>query len=330
MKNLKISSANNVEFSYQAPASWGKGDIYPSHLHARAKTLIEYILAHNPSTVEIINLRSSDQFKQFYIDFHKELEEGTGVVFLKNFISCTNFDASKIHEIFMNFCLFIGEPVPINKLGEVLREVKDIGLKDSVAKPVRGHLTNQSLAFHSDRADITTLLCMSPAYQGGEFKVGSSARLFHELKKRKDFLDILSSNIPHDLRDEGSDDANICAHPIVSYENIFCVRYIRKFIESTARFGLTMDPKLVAALDYIDTIVNSESFSHEFYLNPGDFIMINNHLTLHSRNSFIDSESQKRCLLRIWLSTEFSRPLPESFKPIFYQVTAGSSRGGIR
>lgn len=330
MKILNAVSSESDRFSYKIPISWGSGDIHPSSLCADVKSLIDHILMNNSSGAELIELRSDDRFKELYIQFHKILEDGVGVIFLQDLLPVNNLSKDIIYNIFMSFCSFLGEPVPINKQGDLLREVKDSGLKDSVSKPVRGHLTNQSLAFHSDRSDITALLCTSQAYQGGEFKIGSSAKLFRELEKRKDLLDILSSNISHDLRDEGTGDMLVCAHPIISHENIFWVRYIRKFIESISRFDIALDQKLVEALDYTDSIVNSDGFSQELVLRPGDLIIFNNHLTLHSRNAFIDSELQKRCLLRIWLSSEFSRPLPESLKPVFHQVSAGSSRGGVR
>ena len=330
MNRTSSFSVNANPFCYAVPKGWKKYDLAPSKLLPQANLLVDCLLTNDFSFEELIQMRQNSQFCEFYKAFHEELEQGTGVVFLPHLDIMKNKNKEKRCKFFLDFCQFIGEPVPINKEGEILREVKNIGIKDSITKPARGHLTNQSLAFHSDRADITALLCESLPFTGGEFKICSSANLFYALQDRPDILEILSHNIPHDLRDEGTSEAAICNHPIMGDKENFWVRYIRKFIDSTVRHGLTIDKKITDALDYIDTIINKEDFYCEISFKPGDLIMFNNHLTLHSRNAFADNETNQRNLFRIWLSSEFSRPLPESLKSVFHSVEGGSSRGGIR
>ena len=65
-------------------------------------------------------------------------------------------------------------------------------------------------------------------------------------------------------------------------------------------------------------------------LNCRMLVAVNNHITLHARTRFDNDETHERCLLRCWLSSEFTRPLPESFLPLFHSVQAGTLRGGVQ
>lgn len=328
MKNSNNICTVNKVFSHQLPPPWKKGDLGEFEDSATVNLLLEYLLANNLNARQLQLLREKEIFRDLYYKFHQELEERTGVIFLKNTIF-SHLDIEQRKNLFFKFSQFVGMPVPINKAGELLRKVKNIGLRDSVDKPVRGHLTNQALPFHSDRADITMLLCESEATSGGEFKICSSASIFLALKKYPVLLNILAKNIPHDLRDEGSDQTIICYHPIVSYQDTFVVRYIRRFINSVSRHGIILEDKLLTALNKLDEILSEVDFAHEIMLQPGDLIFFNNHITLHSRNAFLDDEINQRCLLRVWLSSEFTRALPKSFEPIFHAIDAGCFRGGV-
>lgn len=314
-----ISRLNNTKISHSIPPSWSDGDIHPyPHLNA-LNELIETLSEGNTHL---------NEFNDLYHKIHSELEEGSGIVYAPN-SAFSKLNKEQKKKVFFEFSKFIGKPVPINKQGELIREVKDSGIKDSVHKPARGHLTDQSLAFHSDRADITALVCDSIASSGGEFKICSSAKLFEALQEYPDILKLLSSDIPHDLRDEGNSDSDFCLHPIISTENAFVVRYIRKFVESVVRHKIQLPNGIKQALDTIDQIINTNGFYQEIIFKPGDLIFFNNHITLHSRNAFQNSRSHQRCLLRIWIASEFSRELPDSFKPIFHCVEAGGYRGGV-
>ncbi len=67
------------------------------------------------------------------------------------------------------------------------------------------------------------------------------------------------------------------------------------------------------------------------HLQSGDLQIINNHLTLHSHTEFEDFEdpARKRLLFRLWPAPPGSPPLPESWRPAYRSVAAGSVRGGI-
>lgn len=325
--NLNMSLELNIQ--HTIPPRWNKIRVTENNYKDLFNELVSLLVVSNISINAIIKLRKT-KFEPLYTNFHKELEGGTGVMFFKETdFKNIHFDLQK--KIFLKVNQFFGWLAPINKTGDVIKEVMDTGIKDSMLSPVRGHMTNQELSFHSDRADITGLLCVSNALCGGEFKICSSANLYFSLLNNHiDILKMLSANIPHDLRNDNKINGNICHHPIFFINSTnFVVRYIRKFIESTERHGNFVSKQLLEALDIIDNIINVPSFYHKIDFKSGDIIFFNNHTTLHARNSFIDDITKPRCLLRSWLSSPFTRQLPNTFQPIFHVVEAGVLRGGI-
>lgn len=236
----------------------------------------------------------------------------------------------EFQRVFRAFCQWLGRTVAINRNGEYLKEVRDLGLRDARDAPQRGHLTSQELAFHSDRADLTVLACWSPARRGGAFRIRSSADVLATLEAANPaWLPLLGQPIPHDLRDEG--DADYALVPLLTETpRTFVLRYIRKFNESVTRHGLSLAPQVRSMLDGLDEAIERADGYAELDFSKGMLVLVNNHTTLHARTEFSDDEGQRRCLLRCWLSSEFTRELPESFLPLFHQVAAGSLRGGIR
>jgi len=259
---------------------------------------------------------------------HQELENGSGVLLINSKVLHL-LQKDLFQTTFEAFCLWLGLPVPINIQGQYLKEVRDIGKRDSIDAPQRGHLTSQELAFHSDRADLTVLGCWSPAARGGLFRIRSSVdvvALAEELNK--DWLPLLKAPIPHDLRDEG--DEKWASIPLLSEsENHFVMRYIRKFNDSVIRHGVKQSVTVNKMLDALDEIINRPGEYAEIDFTKGTIVIVNNHITLHARTQFENDMELERCLLRCWLSSEFTRPLPTDFKPLFHNVEAGKSRGGI-
>jgi hypothetical protein len=64
---------------------------------------------------------------------------------------------------------------------------------------------------------------------------------------------------------------------------------------------------------------------------PGDIQLLNNHVAYHGRTHYEDADGadQDRLLLRMWVATPNSRPLPASYLPIWGTTEPGVPRGGI-
>jgi hypothetical protein len=273
-------------------------------------------------------LGCTNKFSQLRFAIHQQLESGSGAIWFESEV-LSGLDWGNFNRTFEQFCMFLGSPVPINSHGKIFKKVEDEGIRDSVFNPVRGHMTNQELAYHSDRADITILACWQQAAYGGEFKIFSSSKLVELINSRNySWRHLLNQPIPHDLRDEAE---GYCHIPIlVDVQDNFVLRYIRKFNESVVRHGIELDAEVSKMLDDIDLILNESGASVELEFKKGAFSIVNNHITLHSRNKFMDIEDRRRCLLRCWISSEFTRPLPIEFLPIFHEIRPGVIRGGVK
>ncbi len=262
-------------------------------------------------------------------ELHQELELQSGVL-VHDSPTLKRLESAPFRSLFTAFCLWLGLPVPINKEGLYLKEVRDHGVRDSRDAPQRGHLTNQELAFHSDRADITVLGCWCPAARGGAFRIRSSADVVSQAEQRQPaWLTQLNQPIAHDLRDEGG--APWTPVPLLSEQpDQFVLRYIRKFNDSVARHGVEQPPLVSRMLAELDEIIEQPGSYAELNFSKGMLVAVNNHITLHARTCFDNDETHERCLLRCWLSSEFTRPLPVSFLPLFHSVQAGTLRGGVQ
>lgn len=313
--------------THQRPAPWTTPDALA--LPAPIAEELEGLLGQLVSGTS--HAEHAQRAQQLRHAIHHQLESGSGAIWLHS-AALARASREAFHHAFFEFCTLLGLPVSINKNGDVIKEVKDAGHKDSKLAPARGHMTNQELAFHSDRADITVLACWEAASHGGEFKICSSAKLIEVLEKRNpDWIKWLTTPIPHDLRDEGSSGDSYCHLPILSEsDGAFVLRYIRKFNDSAIRHGIALPDEVKTMLSEIDQVINHPDMSVQVSFEKGSIALVNNHTTLHSRTEFVDAPGAERCLLRCWLASEFTRPLPEAFSTIFHTIQPGVLRGGVR
>ena len=121
--------------------------------------------------------------------------------------------------------------------------------------------------------------------------------------------------------------------PVFSwYENHLTVFYQRQYIDSAQRFddAPRLTEKHIEALDLFDSLADDPTLHFSMQLEPGDLQFVYNHSQLHDRSGFEDwpDPLQRRHLLRLWLSIEGDRPLPECFEQRYGSIEIGN-RGGI-
>ena len=82
--------------------------------------------------------------------------------------------------IFWGLGAHIGHPWEQNANGDVLGDVRDTGKK--ITDPsVRGYQTDVEMELHTDIADITGLLCLNKAAEGGKSQIASSISILNYL-----------------------------------------------------------------------------------------------------------------------------------------------------
>lgn len=263
----------------------------------------------------------------------EELIHGRGFAVMRG-LPVSGYDERMAATIFYGIGTHLGKARSQNAKGHILGHVRDLGLKSSDPN-VRIYQTNERQTFHTDSCDVVGLLCLKTAKQGGASLLVSSTTIFNEMRRqRPDLLKLLLEPIATDRR--GEVPAGMLPYfliPVFSYHQGFLTSiYQRQYIDSAQRF--VDAPRLTAAhveaLDMFDNLANNPELNFAMQLQAGDLQFVYNHTMLHDRTGFEDwpDDQQKRHLLRLWLSVDGDRPLPEIFATRFGTIEIGN-RGGI-
>jgi len=236
--------------------------------------------------------------------------------------------------IFCGLGAHLGTARSQNAQGHILGHVRDIGA-DASSPNSRIYQTAARQTFHTDSADLVGLLCLNKAKEGGESLLVSAESIYNRMKsERPDLLIKLFEPIATDRRGEiPVGEKPFVEIPVFSwYKDFLTVFYQRQYIDSAQRFpeAKRLTATHIEALDLFDAYANDPSLHLSMQLQPGDMQFVYNHSQLHDRTGFIDwpEQQNKRHLLRLWLSLEGDRPLPECFKQRYGSIEVGS-RGGI-
>ena len=261
------------------------------------------------------------------------LLSGVGLEVLRG-LPIENYSQAFCATIFCGIGAHIGSTRSQNADGHILGHVRDIGA-DANDPNSRIYQTCERQTFHTDSADVVGLLCVREAKEGGKSLLVSAETIYNRMKQEcPDLLEKLFDPIATDRRGEIPDGAKPYMEiPVLSwYEGNLTVFYQRQYIDSAQRFdgAMCLSPEHVEALDMFDVLANDPELCFGMQLQPGDMQFVYNHSQLHDRTGFLDwpDPSQRRHLMRLWLSIEGDRPLPEAFKERYGTIEVGN-RGGI-
>lgn len=263
----------------------------------------------------------------------EKLLSGAGVEVLRG-LPIEGYSQKYAATIFCGIGAHIGSARSQNAMGHILGHVRDVGA-DPDDPNSRIYQTNARQTFHTDSADIVGLLCIRSAKQGGTSLLVSAEAIYNRMYvERPDLLALLLQPIATDRRGEVPDGAKpFMEIPVLSwFDGKITVFYQRQYIESAQRFDDA--PRLTAAhieaLDLFDKLANDPELCFEMDLEPGDMQFVYNHSQLHDRTGFLDwpEPEKRRHLMRLWLSPEGDRKLPECFKQRYGSIEVGN-RGGI-
>jgi hypothetical protein len=207
---------------------------------------------------------------------------------------------------------------------DLLIDVRDTGGDQYKDPTVRGYHTQRGLPFHNDQGDMVGLLCLRGAKSGGLSCIASAAAVHNEiLATRPDLLEVLYQPYYSELRgEEPKGRKPYYAEPRFAMWDgkLFC-QHGRTYIDSAQRFSDVprLTPKMVEAMELIDSLANNDRFRLDMDFHPGDIQFLNNRVVVHSRTDFedFDEPERKRHLLRLWLRTPGYATLPPFFAPRF-------------
>ena len=262
------------------------------------------------------------------------LETGPGIHLVRG-VPVENMPMDALRMMYWGIGAHLGTAVSQSRRGDFLGDVRDIGTV--VNSPQwRGYTSNAELNFHTDSADVSGLLFVRTAKSGGLSRFVSSLAIHNEIARTlPDLLPVLHRPFAWSWQgQEPPGDAPYYDQPVYGVAGgHFASRYIRDHIEyAHTYYGA---PELTAvqleALDLIDALAGSPAFHLEMMLEPGDLVLLNNHVTYHARTEYQDHAEPelKRHLLRLWLSVPNSRPLPDGWSTLYKDRGAGAVRGGF-
>jgi hypothetical protein len=213
--------------------------------------------------------------------------------------------------------MFIGKGLGnLNTSYGNLFDVVDQGM-DHKKEAVPVSKTSAETSFHTDSTaknyfpDIIGLLCISPAYSGGDSLIGSATQLYYHLKRDyPELLSVLKTPIIRDVitpgTDQDIDQILQNSFPVFEENNkSITFRYMRYWIESAhIKTGKVLPNKLKEAMDEIDRFFSSEENILQFQLNAGDILYMNNRFLCHNRTAFEDRADLniRRKLVRTWIN----------------------------
>lgn len=263
---------------------------------------------------------------------HKLLQ-GNGVEVLRG-LPVAGYSQQFAATVFCGIGAHLGSARSQNAAGHILGHVRDTGAS-SKDPNARIYQTAERQTFHTDSADVVGLLCIREAKEGGRSLLVSAETLYNRMRAlRPDLLEKLFDPIATDRRGEVPEGAKpwMTIPPLSWHAGRLTVFYQRQYIDSAQRFDAAMrlTPEHVQALDMFDALANDPELHFSMQLQPGDMQFVYNHSQLHDRTGFVDwpEANKKRHLLRLWLSIEGDRPLPECFKQRYGSIEIGK-RGGI-
>lgn len=263
-----------------------------------------------------------------------EVKRGRGVALVKG-LPREGLGEKEFALLTWGIGLHAGVARPQGKATHYLSEVRDIGNTYRTGSG-RGYNTNAELDFHTDSADIVGLSCYNRAKEGGMSITTSSPAAFEVMKAEFAALAEWLTRPVHFSRqgEQAPDEAPSYPHPIFDERGgrLFSKWNWNRVTSAQKLDGVPrISPEHKQALDIFDQVVRRRELAHNMWLEPGDFQIINSHVTLHSRTDFTDYEdpAQKRLLFRLWIAPPDGDHLPESWRVLYKAVEPGTVRGGI-
>ncbi|WP_433454461.1 TauD/TfdA family dioxygenase [Streptomyces sp. CA-142005] len=267
---------------------------------ARAATLLRMTVADFPLSTLAAELKRAAG----------TLSEGRGFLLIKG-IPADLLGEAEASTVLRGIGQYLGRPVPQTADGRTLCHIRDAGpTPDEPAPPA--YLTRAALPFHTAEADLLGLLCLRPARSGGRTLLASAAAVHNAvLETRPDLAAHLYRTHRFERQEErASGERAYLASPLVTrHGDRPSMRYDRALLNKAEPTGRDGDPDGAPAADrelydLIETTAASSAVRLELALQPGDLLLIDNHVVLHARSAYedFDAPEHKRHLLRLWLA----------------------------
>lgn len=235
--------------------------------------------------------------------FSRDLSEDLGFVLMRGFP--TDHPIEDVRLMYFGALTYVGLPIAQTSKNDLVDHVRnEVGA-------TRGYQKNYAQEYHSDNADLVSLLCIHPAKSGGVSKIMSAVTVHNIIQaERPDLLETLY-NEPFYYTWVGEQPEGQLPYFWSYYYSWFGGRLRTRGLGGRARVAQEQFPdcprfsaKQAEVLDFIDDIQKNrdDELSLDMHFRPGDVQVLDNSITWHGRTAFEDHDdpAQRRHLLRIW------------------------------
>lgn len=236
------------------------------------------------------------------------VDRGPGILVLTGFPA----DEDRGKRALLAVSRMLGEVLPQNREGALVREVRDRGTSIGEGTRAKYSDSRHGGSLHTDGAesplpvpDMFTLFCVRQSRHGGSLDFVHVRDLEKALSTTPDAADVLRSDFYFDRRgDQGP------SEPPATRKSILFVRrghpsitYMRSYVERGHDHpgipSLTEEQR--NAMNVLDDVIASGEFTRSGKLREGELALFDNLSLLHGRTEFHDDPQRPRLLLRTWI-----------------------------
>ena len=241
---------------------------------------------------------------------------GRGIVIIRGF-PVSEYSLEDIEVLYWGLGTYLGTGESQSKMGDRLGHVEDVSGKDNNQRAYRNSV---GIMAHTDLSDIVGMLSIRKAKSGGLSTYVSAPSIHNRiLATHPELLVPLYRGYRYHLFGEqapGEPPVTQYEIPVLSQKDgVVSARYIPEYItRGVEHLGEPLPELDLKAFDYFNELATDDELRFNVMLNPGDLSFINNYSVLHTRDAFFDGDEphEKRLLLRLWLSSDYQRPVVDN------------------
>ncbi|MFI0815757.1 TauD/TfdA family dioxygenase [Streptomyces sp. NPDC021098] len=236
----------------------------------------------------------------------EHLDDGAGVLVLSGLPT----DREGAERAVLRATSLIGEPLPQNREGTLVREVRDRGMSISQRGRTRYSDSRFGGDLHTDGAeaplpapDVFTLFCVRQSQRGGALQCLHVRDVLRALDP--EVLDTLRAPFRFDRRgDQQPGEDPTTAKPVLFVQRERpAITYLRSYIDHGHDHPQVpaLTGAQATALDALDALIASSPAILTGKLREGELALFDNLSLLHGRTEFLDEPDHTRLLLRTWI-----------------------------
>ncbi|NKB19004.1 MAG: hypothetical protein GKS01_00530 [Alphaproteobacteria bacterium] len=249
-----------------------------------------------------------------------ELETGRGFAVVRG-VPVERYSEEENKFLSLGLCSHFGNVIPQSRQGDWINHVIDISDQMAAPLPEFDHVLQRKqlrtnhrggeLDFHTDTTDVFALFCLRPAKSGGKSRLVSAAMLHNIIGETKpDYLEALYVGYYYMSQSDDNVKSGACISakrvPVFirkgdKVEGYYISQVVQRALDNgDFEYNAVEDD----AREELQRVSEVPGVAHEFDLEAGDLLVVNNRTVLHARYDYEDYPEieRRRHLFRLWMA----------------------------